>query len=463
MEKVLRGAIALLAIASASPLVSQQIWMPRPSGDISWSPAGLLGAGAGYTTPQQGLVVFGGVDRFGTFSGTTWSWGGDAWRLVTVSAAPSPRAYHTMVSLWPLAGVLLHGGRYGSPSALSDETWLFDGNAWNRLSTAGPGARQNAAMANRYGTQMALLFGGADGANNTLGDTWVWFNETWTRHTPSSSPPARRGHAMSFDVRSGRYVLFGGLDASNQPLDDTWEYDGATWTQRQPLAAPPRLAYASLTLHPVTLKPLLHGGRNFSTGSSSSETWEWDSLANRWNLIPSATLTPPKRDLHFAAFDVRRNAVVVGGGFESQANLGELSTWELGITVSAAVFGMGGPCAGTLGMPHITPIGVPQLGNAAFRIDLGFVCPNSTAALLFSTYRDRQVLGGGCVLEIGNPFAVLSLATSAAGTASFPLGVPANPVLTGLELYTQAAVADPQGAFLGLASLTGGFRLVYGN
>jgi len=54
--------------------------------------------------------------------------------------------------------------------------------------------------------------------------------------------------------------------------------------------------------------------------------------------------------------------------------------------------------------------------------------------------------------------------TNALGTDTFVFGVPASPVLVGLDLHLQHAVLDPLGAYgPGVAAFSNGLRVQVGN
>ena len=77
-----------------------------------------------------------------------------------------------------------------------------------------------------------VLFGGASappGPNQPqtfLADTWLWDGERWQK-AADSGPPGRYAHGMVFDERAGVVLLYSGAAAHrNAPLSDMWQWDG---------------------------------------------------------------------------------------------------------------------------------------------------------------------------------------------------------------------------------------------
>ena len=62
-----------------------------------------------------------------------------------------------------------------------------------------------------------------------------------------------------------------------------------------------------------------------------------------------------------------------------------------------------------------------------------------------------------------DPVSSLLVLTGSAGRSSRPLSIPNIPTFVGVPVYTQGAVLDTAGGFLGLASLTPGLLLVIGD
>jgi hypothetical protein len=88
-----------------------------------------------------------------------------------------------------------------------------------------------------------MLFGGHRTGAELSDETWIWDGDarTWIQQTPSVSPPRRYYAQMAWDYSRRRLVLYGGLDDTGiGSLSDVWEWDGATWTVVPTLGAPRR-------------------------------------------------------------------------------------------------------------------------------------------------------------------------------------------------------------------------------
>jgi hypothetical protein len=208
---------------------------------------------------------------------------------------------------------VLFGGLMTS-SAVSNETWEWDGAAWTLRAVAGPSARHYHGAAYDSSRAVTVLFGGFTGAAYKA-DTWEWNGAAWTERTVSG-PSARYGHALAYDSARGVTVLFGGSTDSTQAgyNDETWEWDGSSWTQRL-VTGPSARRYHAMAYDSARGVTVLFGGLT-SSGATSSETWEWNGAA--WSL--NATTTTGAYN-HAMAFDADRAQVVRFGGAGSLISL----------------------------------------------------------------------------------------------------------------------------------------------
>jgi hypothetical protein len=122
-------------------------------------------------------------------------------------------------------------------------------------------------------------------------------------------------------------------------------------------------------------------------------------------------------------------------------------------------------CPGTANLvPAVSAQALPMLGNAGFGARVTSARANSPAVMLLGAKRGSVALGGGCFLWLSLPIPLaLSTLTDAGGSASIGLPIPNGIELLGAELFLQWAVADPSGAFAGVASLSDGLHVVIGN
>jgi hypothetical protein len=114
------------------------------------------------------------------------------------------------------------------------------------------------------------------------------------------------------------------------------------------------------------------------------------------------------------------------------------------------LYALGSPCpalttyspglAGVSGIPTLAANGAPRIGNAAYALSLGSAAPSAPIAWIVGGATANIPIFGGVIAA--QPDVVVSLSTSAGGTASLPLAVPNVLVFVGQSLFTQVAIAD---------------------
>ncbi|MCU0866815.1 MAG: PKD domain-containing protein [Planctomycetes bacterium] len=135
---------------------------------------------------------------------------------------------------------------------------------------------------------------------------------------------------------------------------------------------------------------------------------------------------------------------------------GEIATLASG-TQAATTTNYGVGCAGTLpSAPRAgSDGGAPQIGNTAYNVTVSGAEPLSIGLTLFGIYQNQFSTGGGplpfdisflglgfaagCNLEVGEVLGTPLTVTSATGTASVALAIPAVPSLAGSHFYAQWA------------------------
>ena len=284
---------------------------------------------------------------------------------------------HTMVYDEAHKQLLLFGGTGAegtSSSADRNSTWKWDGATWTRIATAGPGPRNQVALAYDAARQRVVLFGGQAGAfpgTTLLADTWEWDGTAWTQKA-TTGPSARFHPAIAFDRARGKVVLFGGFNATtNQELHDVWEWDGTSWQQSSSsvstgttslgvaydektsalylfsitgtLFAAHRWNGTALTVASAATPPCVPELRQFValgsnpggflfyvrtcdlTGATTDpQTWRWDGAA--WARVTGTQ--PPIRLNAAMAYDRDRNRVVLYGGEVATGTPDLADTWE---------------------------------------------------------------------------------------------------------------------------------------
>ena len=300
------------SVVSPPPAVT-----PQMTGmTAAWRPGELTarsGHAMAYDAARQRVVLFGGRNGSTTMaSNDTWEWDGATWIQRTSAISPSARFYYAMAYDVARQRIVLFGGG-DSISGFFADTWEWDGTTWlQRTPPTVPSARSGTAMAYDVARQRIVLFGGY--GNGYLNDTWEWDGTTWLQRTPPTAPSARSYHAMVYDAARQRIVLFGG--SQNNALNDTWEWDGSIWTQHTPPTAPSVRSSPSLVYDAVRQRIVLFGGSN---GSTLNDTWEWDGTI--WTQ--STSPTPTQYSFGAMAYDAIRQRVVLFNGV----------TWEYDGTI----------------------------------------------------------------------------------------------------------------------------------
>jgi hypothetical protein len=250
-----------------------------------------------------------------------------------------------------------------------------------------------------------------------FGDCWTYDGSTWT---VANAPPVPRSlHVMAYDRVRGRTVLYGGSGGwltgghggGSSPIlpAETWTFDGFSWTEVTPRPGP--------------------GGR-FS---------------------------------HAAAFDSRRGSLILFGGYDYTTLFGDTWQWQPAPVASWTRYGIG--CAGSTGMPQFDAGSTPGLGTSV-PLQLSGLAPLPGVSALLLGF--DLVRSGNRLLPVNvdparpqclvwlDPTTSNSLVFVHAGsTASIPLAIPANPVLTGLVVGAQAVTLD-NGVAAGFALSNGG-------
>ena len=275
-----------------------------------------------YDPVSRKVVLFGGFDANGTYLNDTWTFDGNAWQRATSArdVAPPARAAAAFAYDAVSRKVVLFGG-FHAPADLGD-TWTWDGahSKWlqQRPTTSPPALTGPAGFTGPLAGH-AELFGGFDGHfySSLL---WRWTGTSWLRLSPAQQPNARAFMVAATDTLRRSTVVFGGLAAIN--VDDTWTWDGAAWRKQSP-PVQPLLRYEPGSAYDARLRATIVFGGG-SGGVDLNDTWAWDGAA--WTqLAPAASPSP--REALAMAYDEARGRIVVFGGAYKHTVFGD--TWEL--------------------------------------------------------------------------------------------------------------------------------------
>jgi hypothetical protein len=140
------------------------------------SPSARYSHAMAYDSVHGVTVLFGGANEPG-YSGfsDTWEWNGTTWTQRSPVTSPSARLAHVMAYDAAHGLTVLFGGVDRSGTYVTD-TWEWDGANWaQRIPAISPLGRDNPAMAYDSVRGVTVLFGGYNYPSYTyLGDTWTF-------------------------------------------------------------------------------------------------------------------------------------------------------------------------------------------------------------------------------------------------------------------------------------------------
>jgi hypothetical protein len=199
------------------------------------SPRPLVDAGAVLDAARSETLLFGG-NSSGTLSAELWAWNGNTWSLRDAGTGPVGRFEPALAfDVGRLVTVLFGGfARQGTAMQPLGDTWEWDGSAWlRRTPSTSPSPRAGAAIAYDPLRQRTVLFGGRSGftASHQLDDTWEWDGLAWQRMTPTVSPTALLSPSLHFDPSTNRMLLIGTMVSTTPFETQVWHYSGGTWSQ----------------------------------------------------------------------------------------------------------------------------------------------------------------------------------------------------------------------------------------
>jgi hypothetical protein len=170
-----------------------------------------------------------------------------------------------------------------------------------------------------------VLFGGWDGAAG-LNGTWVYDpgNRTWNELHPNVSPPGRGDGMFVYDNRSDNFILFGGWqELANQTyirLADTWVFslENVTWTERHPAVSPPPRSDSEVAYDPRAGAVLVVGG--FNGTAYLGDIWSYSPSNDTWSPRPAAVQPSKRADGRMVYVHSQDRFILFGGNDYSGPN-----------------------------------------------------------------------------------------------------------------------------------------------
>lgn len=302
----------------------------RPQAQTVWTPVyppARSNAALAYDSVRAETILFGGSVDNHQDSGLndTWRYDGNAWQPVPTTTQPPPNRAPLLAYDSLRQRVVLFGGMSNTSAAFSD-TWEFDGQNWiHMVPAATPPARYGHSLVYDPQLQKVVLFGGQH-LSTYYSDTWTYDGLTWTQLAPSQSPFARTGIGLAYDSMRQRLVLFGGANGSTY-YNDTWEFDGSTWTERLN-TTPPSNRAMGLTYDSTRQRIVGFGGATGAGPTLLDETWEFD--GNTWQQMTPSTVPRARVTGGSLVYDSRRQRVVMFGNWcgHNDGGCRLADTWE---------------------------------------------------------------------------------------------------------------------------------------
>lgn len=211
-------------------------------------------------------------------------------------------------------------------AATADGTWLPLG---------APAPRTLATVVLDGARDRLVAFGGWDGAYRN--DVWVLplgaAAPAWVALTAAGTPPPpRAAHAAVYDAAGDRLVVFGGMDASG-PLGDVWALSlGAApaWTQLSPAGAAPTARFGHSAIPDAARSRIVFFGGDDGGAALLDEVWALSlGAAPAWSAVGTSGAGPAARSGHTAILDAPRSRMIVYGGFDGVAVLGDARALDL--------------------------------------------------------------------------------------------------------------------------------------
>lgn len=250
-----------------------------------------------YDPNLRRIILFGGVNAFGTALNDTWFWTGTDWQLLSTANSPGARYGHAMTTQG--SSVYVSGG-FRSLGYTDNDAWRFNGSNWSLYTASSanpPSPRLDHGLAPQVGSGL-LLHGGQTPAGLS--------GETFTGSSQQGSSTPVRGHTLVYDPMSNRVLRFGGeTDAGVSATLEAW--NGFAWSTLGTGPIGPRTQH-SMVYDPTRGVCIVFGGRG---ATYFGDTWE---LSGSTWTPPMLMTSPSPRASHAMAFDVDGGFAVLFGG-----------------------------------------------------------------------------------------------------------------------------------------------------
>lgn len=249
-----------------------------------------------YDPVREKIVMFGGTASYSyTPLGTTYTYDGATWTLLSLASPPAARTRTAMT--WDSArqAIVMFGGSNAS-GPLTD-LWQLNGTGWSQLATVGPTTNQPSLAYDSARSRLVLV-----------GDKQVWeaTATTWVERTDITLANTYFSWFAAFDSARLRTVIFGGSESQH------WELDAGV---HRHAFRPGELSGTRIVFDIAARRVVLHGGLNVETWARAAD--------GTWTLFAPTTTAQPPRGSELV-YDPARRRVVAFGDTATEAQ-----TWIL--------------------------------------------------------------------------------------------------------------------------------------
>lgn len=373
---------------------------------------------AAYDPVGDRMLVYGG-NGAGSWYAYVWALslaGAPAWSMMTaVAPMPSQRIDQTAVFDVPRNRLLAFGGEVYESGGTRNDVWEFPiaAGAWGDISPTGttPTGRTFATAVMDPPRGRMILFGGTFptvGRLNVVNALATTEPPVWTGLMPTGTPPTPRyGACGIYDPPRERMVVYGGATGSGM-FDDSnevWALSLAgtpAWSLLAPTGTPPFGSHGATAVYDAARERMLVFGGKGWDGTfyrEFNDVWALSLAAPAWTQLAPAGTLPSGRIMHSAIYDPVRDRMIVYGGNNGGARLGDVQSLTL---------------SGTPTWSALTPTGTPPAARDGH-------------AGIYDPVRDRMVVCAGVSSTYSSETWAMSLGATPAWSLLNPSSVPPDP------------------------------------
>lgn len=343
-------------------------------------------------------------------------WDGLEWHYRPGTGATPPRRGGVRYDVQRSRLVLVGG--YDAYLQLN-ETWEWDGRAWERKALGSPLPRlQGFGLTYDQGRGQIVVFGGKE-ANTYHNELWAWDGRTWSVVPTNQLVPPRAGAGLVYDESRASLVLVGGEDARTS-WRDMWQLVGGQWQEIRLTEPVPYGAFA----------PTYDARRRQLVMFDRYQPYEFDGA--RWRPVP---IDMPMYG--GPVFDAARGAIVIPDG---------VGMMLYGDVRQGGWVSLREDCPAPAS-PRTRAAGYAVLGERDFELELDEAPIDAPAVFLVGTQRGTTPLPRGCPLDI-DPVGLVAVLPAIRGAGSVhraSLQLPSQQAWAGITFFAQAVVLDPAG------------------